>query len=60
MKNLIETTESSATYEFTSPAGSRVVTFRAPEGEDGGPIATDFESMAEAEHSSWLAWLNQN
>jgi hypothetical protein len=54
MKNLITSTENSATYEFTSGTSLRTVVYEKPEGEVETP---DFDAMAEAEHQAWLAWL---
>jgi hypothetical protein len=54
MKNLIESTENSATYEFTSGTSLRTVVYEKPEDAVETP---DFAAMAEAEHATWLAWL---
>jgi hypothetical protein len=58
MKNLIDSTETSATYEYTHASGSKRVTFVAPEPDENGEVVTpDFESLAEADHAAWLTWL---
>jgi hypothetical protein len=54
MKALIESTDTSATYEFTSGTSLRTVVYEKPEDAVETP---DFAAMAEAEHEAWLAWL---
>jgi len=58
MKTLINSTEDSATYEFVSDAGSKIVTYVSPEPDDDGNVVTpDFEVMAEQDYAQWLNWL---
>lgn len=51
---LIDSNETSATYEFTHDGCVRLVTYKRNENSEDAP---DFEAMAEAEHAQWLAWL---
>jgi hypothetical protein len=54
MKTLIDSTETSATYQFTNGTATRTVVYEKPEDAVETP---DFAAMAEAEHEAWLAWL---
>jgi hypothetical protein len=54
MKTLLESTDTSATYEFAANGARKVVTYERPENAEENP---DFAAMAEAEHEAWLAWL---
>jgi hypothetical protein len=54
MKNLIELTDKSATYEFSHNTATRTVTYHKPEDVD---ITPDFAAVAETDHSAWLTWL---
>jgi hypothetical protein len=56
MKTLIESTNTSATYQFSSPVAERTFTLHANEGEK----APDFEPLAENEYQRWLVWLGIN
>jgi hypothetical protein len=56
MKTLIESTDTSATYQFSHGGALRTITLTRPEAAEANP---DFEKMAEQEHARWLSWLNQ-
>jgi hypothetical protein len=56
MKTLIESTNTSATYQFSSPVAERTFTLRAEEGSE----APDFEALSDAEYQRWLTWLGIN
>jgi hypothetical protein len=56
MKTLIDSTNTSATYQFSSPVAERTFTLHANEGEE----APDFEPLAENEYQRWLVWLGIN
>lgn len=58
MKTLIESTETSATYEFTNGTATRRVTFEAGPQVTEEVVEPDFEAMAEVEYQDWLTWLN--
>jgi len=60
MKTLIESTESSATYEFTEGDATRRITFKAGPQVTEEVITQDFEVLADAEHEQWLNWLNSS
>jgi hypothetical protein len=51
---LIDSNETSSTYEFTHEDCVRLVTFKQNEEAEE---ALDFDKMAEAEHAQWLSWL---
>jgi hypothetical protein len=53
MKTLIESTDTSATYQFSSPVAERTFALRAEEGSE----APDFEALSDAEYQRWLTWL---
>jgi hypothetical protein len=53
MKTLIESTETSATYEFSHDTAVRTVTYETPEGAE----APDFEALSEADYQAWRVWL---
>jgi hypothetical protein len=57
MKTLIESTDTSATYEFAANGARKVVTYERPDNAEENP---DFAAMAEAEHEAWLAWLGDD
>ena len=63
MMTLIDSNETSATYEFVHDTATRLVTFHRSqndepvEGEEAPAEAPTFEEMATAEHALWLAWL---
>jgi hypothetical protein len=54
MKTLLESTDTSATYEFSHDTATRTVTYHKPETAETAP---DFDVMADAEHAAWLTWL---
>ena len=54
MKTLIESTATSATYEFSNGTTTRTVTYVKPERE---AVTPDFEQTATVEYADWLAWL---
>ena len=54
MITLIDSNETSATYEFTHEDCVRLVTYKRNEESEEVP---DFEAIAEAEHAQWMAWL---
>jgi hypothetical protein len=58
MKTLIDSTETSATYEFTQGTATRRVTFTSGPQVTEEIVVPDFESLAEAEYHNWLKWLN--
>lgn len=59
MKTLINSTDTSATYEFVNGTATKQVTYRSPEPDESGAVPqVDFEAMATADHEAWLAWLN--
>lgn len=57
MKTLIESTETSATYEFSHNDCVRTVIYDAQEMRLDGNEIPDFAEMADKEHASWLEWL---
>jgi hypothetical protein len=56
MKTLIESTDTSATYQLSHDGALRTITLTRPEDAEINP---DFQTMAEQEHARWLSWLNQ-
>jgi hypothetical protein len=54
MKTLIESTETSATYQFTNGTATRTVTYTKP---DEAEVTPDFEAISTSEHEQWLTWL---
>jgi hypothetical protein len=60
MKTLIESTDVSATYEFTHGTATRRVTFTAGPQVTSQVVTPDFEAMAETEYAQWLIWINAN
>jgi hypothetical protein len=60
MKTLIESTETSATYEFTQRTATRRVTFAAGPQVTSEVVTPDFEAMAQTEYEQWLVWLEDN
>lgn len=58
MKTLIESNETSATYEFTSGTAVRQFTITAEPQMTEEPVVVDFEAVASQEYARWLEWLN--
>jgi hypothetical protein len=56
MKTLIESTDTSAAYEFSHLTATRVVKFEKPKDSE---ITPDFEAISEEEYLKWLAWLGE-
>jgi len=61
MKTLLESTETSATYEFAANGARKVVTYNTPEpSEEESPVVTpNFEVLSEAEYQAWLDWIGE-
>jgi hypothetical protein len=52
MKTLIESTDTSATYEFAANGATKRITYVAE-----GNETPDFAALAEADYQSWIGWL---
>jgi hypothetical protein len=57
MKTLIESTETSATYEFTQGTATRRVIFETGPQMTETVVVPDFDALAEVEYQNWLTWL---
>lgn len=56
MKTLLESTDTSATYQFINGTAARTVVYTKPEDAEETP---DFEAMATAEYEAWLQWVGE-
>lgn len=54
MKTLLESTDTSATYQFTLGTTSRTVTYTRSEEDE---VAPDFSAMATADYEAWASWI---
>lgn len=60
MKTLIESTESSAKYEFSSGTTTKIFVVKNGPQITDEPVKLDFEKIAEEEYQKWLEWLNSS
>lgn len=60
MKTLIESTESSAKYEFSNGTTTKIFVVKNDPQITDEPVKLDFEKIAEEEYQKWLEWLNSS